>query len=398
MLKSRLKEFDLTNKTVLVRTDWNVPLDNFNAIADDHKLNASLKTLQFIKAHGAKIIIITHWGQPKNNESCYSTKQFLPWLFNQGFTSCFAQTIQEVASLKKHDSSHNIIVLENIRFFKEEQTNDLNFAQSLKNLADYFVQDAFGALHRSDTSLTTLPSLFDQDKKTIGFLVEQELKVLEKFTTTIEHPFVLIVGGNKMNTKLPLIEHFINKADYIIVLPALAFTFLKALHKEVGNSLTEEPLIIKAQNIINALKHTKTKLIMPIDFRVTEGTFNQPNNSFIIKNFDEKAHKNLTGISMGPETIALIKPIISSAKTLFFNGPCANINYPETTLELKDLLTALTKTSATKLFAGGDSCAVFAKLGFQDFINHHPENFSTGGGATLEYLTGTDLAGLQSLD
>ena len=402
MLKSRLKEFDLTKKTVLVRTDWNVPLDAFDAIADDHKLKASLNTLQFIKEQGAKIIIITHWGQPKNHESCYSTEQFLPWLFKQGFTPCFAKTIQEATALKKHDTRHDIIVLENIRFFAQEQTADLEFAQSLKDLGDYFVQDAFGALHRNDNSMTVLPSLFKSNARTIGFLVEQELEVLEQFTRSIKHPFVLVLGGNKIKTKLPVIEHLIKKADFIIILPALAFTFLKALEQPVGNSLIEESSINTAKTILEKIKEQAvTKLILPIDFRVTNGTFNNPEQTFIIKDFNTaslKTPNNLTGISIGPETVFLLKPLIASANTLFFNGPCGNTNYPETTSELKDLLTLMMQSSTIKLFAGGDSCATFIKLGFKDFITKHPENFSTGGGATLEYLAGNDLPGLKALD
>ena len=401
MLKSCLNQFDLVHKTVLVRTDWNVPLDAFDAIADDHKLKASLNTLQFIKEQGAKIIIITHWGQPKNQESCYSTEQFLPWLFKQGFTPCFAKTIQEATALKKHDTRHDIIVLENIRFFAQEQTTDLRFGQSLADLGDYFVQDAFGALHRNDNSITILPSLFEKNKRTIGFLVEQELQVLEKFTTHITNPFVVVLGGNKIKTKIPVIKNLINKADFIIILPALAFTFLKALGENVGTSLIEDSLLITAQEIINTLKQTKTKLIVPIDFRVTNGTFNNPEQTFIIKDFNAaslKTSNNVSGISIGPETVSLLKPLIASANTLFFNGPCGNSNYPKTTSELKDLLTLMTQSSATKLFAGGDTCATFIKLGFKDFVTKHPESFSTGGGATLEYLAGNDLPGLKALD
>ncbi len=398
MLKSNLKEYNLKGKTVLVRTDWNVPIKltegSTHQILDDTKLTVSLPTLKYIQEQGAKIVVITHWGEPKNNETIYSTEHFLPWLFNKGFSPRFAYTPEEALSIKKHDTIHDIIIIENIRFFSQEKTQDAVFAKSLATLGDYFVQDAFGTLHRADTSMTTLPALFEITKRTIGFLVEQELHVLAKFTATIKHPLTFILGGNKLKTKLPLIKNLLGKADNIIILPALVFTFLKALDKKIGNSLVEESLVTMAKEIINLAQKSTTKLIMPLDYRVTKGTFNDPIATHIIKDFESKNMDKLTGISVGPATIDALTTIISRSEMIFFNGPFGNINYADTTQELQELYKLLIASPAIKLFAGSDSRASFIKLGLNNFVLNHPECFSTGGGATLEYLAGKKLIGL----
>jgi len=392
MISSKLASYNLKNQSVIVRIDWNVPLLKGSHFFDETKLTASLSTLKFIRAQGGRPLIITHWGTPERNDPSLSTEHFLPWLFKHGFNPRFAQTPQEALTMVRHDTSHDIIVLENIRFFPQEKALDEQFAHQLFQLGTFFVQDAFGTLHRSDTSMTLLPALFDNAHRTIGFLVETELKKLEAFTDTLKKPLVLIMGGSKISTKLPVIEQYLGKAQTIILLPALAFTFMKAQEIPVGRSLVDEDYIQQAHIILENATQQETEIILPLDWRVSDQNFNDPGNTYLINDFSQSQQS--VGISIGPKTVTLIESILKNAHTVFFNGPCGNLNVPNTTTELAQIFKILTHHAGQVLIAGGDSCAAYAQLGFKGYIQSHPNRFSTGGGAVLEYLSGKKLPGL----
>lgn len=392
MIQSKLSSWNLTNKWVIVRVDWNSTLlPNNTDYFDDYKLIASLPTLQKIQSKGGKIVLLTHWSNPQNKDHAFSTKHFLPWLKKQGFNSCFATTPKDVLRLQKN-ATYTCIILENIRFFKEEKIPSKLFAQKLGQLGDFFVQDAFGTLHRQETSMTLLPELFDDCHRTIGFLIEHELNNLNNFINNIKKPFLMIMGGSKISTKLPVIKHFLKTADTIILLPAIAFTFLKAKGFSTGKSLLDELYIPLAKNLLNEAQKNRTNIILPLDWRVSHSSFETSKETYIIQHFSEK--ENEVGISIGPKTVKEIGSLINKAQTIFFNGPCANLNYPTTTVELAEILHMLTYHKKNLLVAGGDALTAFKKLGFGTFMQENLNYFSTGGGATLAYLAEEHLPGL----
>jgi len=384
-LSSRLYDAILTNKRVIVRTDFNVPLKQDGTILDDFRLKETLSTLRIIKEKGGVSIILTHCGQPTEKKESLSTKKFVPWLEQNGFTVRFASTPEE-AKKKDFEKKHDIVLVENLRFFSGEKKEDPAFAQELATLGTYFVQDAFGALHRRDASISLLPTLFNPEKRSIGLLVEKELNKLNLLVSAPNLPLVLVLGGNKIETKLPLISYFLDKASSILLCPALVFTFLKARGVSVGNSFVEKTMVRKASEILEKAEHSSTKLIFPCDYLVTDNTFEQPYPLRTVQSLSGTT----VGISIGPSTVRLFKKELLKARTIFFNGLMGNPHFTETLEATKSLLHVLQETSATKIIAGGDSVGVAKFLNFEKDMAF----FSTGGGATLEYLSGRTLAGL----
>jgi len=285
-------------------------------------------------------------------------------------------------------------LLENLRFFSGEKNNNQAFAQELAQLGDYYVDDAFGTLHRTDTSITLVPLLFAPDKRSIGLLVEKELRILDRLREHPDHPFVLMLGGGKTTTKIPLIERFIDQkikghdtVDTVLLCPALAFTFAKALGKPVGKSLVDDAMLNVCRTILDKSKQQNIDIILPIDYQIAYDTITQP---FAVIDADAMPDNSI-GISIGPKTIELFKKKMNSAKIIFFNGAPGFIDKPETLEGAKNLLQAITAHSANTILSGGDSIAIAHRCG----LLHEFTHVSTGGGATLAYLSGKTLPGLE---
>lgn len=376
-LRSHLPDWKCTNKRIILRADLNVPLDG-STIMSDMRLRAIQPTLDEIIRKNATTILITHIGRPKTVDPSLSTRALVPWFKKNNYPIIFANTIQHANELSLKNSG-SIILLENLRFFPEEKGKSITFAQALAHLGDYFVQDAFGSLDNHDTSITLLPEQFDANKRTIGLLVEKELKELDALITNIAHPFCIILGGNKASDKIPLIEHMHKRADSILLCPALVFNFLKAQGKSVGKSLVENAVLDTCKTILQ-----NNNLTFPLDYLVAEG---DENGSL---SFVDTLKANDFGISIGPKTIRFFSEIIKEAKTVFFNGAIGFPKRPETLQGMNELFRAMAKSKGKSIIAGGDSSAALEELDIKGITY-----VSTGGGAALAYLSGQPLPGLK---
>ena len=381
----KIKNWDLNNKIVFLRADLNVPLKN-GTILDDFRLRAILPTLDLLLSKNAHIILATHLGRPQGFDATLSTKPLAAWFNAQGYPTEF------VASMP--DSSENIkpahiTLLENLRFNREEKKQDAQFAQMLANGADYYVNDAWAVMHRTDTSITVMPQLFRADKKSIGLLVEKELAALSKIKDAPKHPFVAIIGGGKVADKLPVIEALITTVDILVLEPAIVFTFLKALGKPVGKSLVDDNLLGYAQKILDLAQEHKVTCIFPLDYVVAQDSFYGTLSYCNAENFPETG----VGISMGPKTITLLEKTVSHAKTIFVNGLMGDITRPETLIETKKLFELIAHAPAYTVIGGGDSVAAIDMFDLKNNINY----CSTGGGATLAYISNAPMPGLDSI-
>lgn len=384
---SKLPEWNLTNKRVLLRADLNVPIQHGH-ILDDMRLRALKPTLDLILEKGGHCILITHIGEPTQYDPELSTKHLMSWFKKNNYAIEFASTPAEISNNKTNAHPH-ITLLENLRFFPGEQQHDNTFAQELAQLGDYYVNDAFGTLHRTDTSITLVPLLFSPNARTIGLLVEKELRALDALRKHPHHPFVLILGGSKAATKIPLLESLSDTVNTVLLCPAISFTFAKALGKPVGKSLVDDTMLKTCRNIIEKSHQQNVEIVLPIDYQISH-----TNNTkqFEIVDADTMPDDGV-GISIGPKTVALFKKKMDTAKTIFFNGTPGFNDQPETLEGAKNLLHAITETSADTIICGGDSIAVAHMFGLLDTFTH----ISTGGGATLTYLSNQPLPGLECL-
>lgn len=383
-LISNIPNWSLKNKRVFVRIDANVPLSN-GAVFDDFRLRAILPTLTLLREKGAKIILGTHIGRPTGYDRKLSTTLLVPWFQQQGFEV----TVQrDLAQAQRHSYAitDTLLLLENLRFFPGEQGRDPLFAQQMKELADYYVNDAFAVLHRHDSSVTLLPALFDQSHRTIGLLVERELRHLTPVRDQGAHPYLVIMGGGKGSDKISLIHHFLSKIDTIVICPALCFTFLKAQGYEVGKSIVDEEQLSAASELVLSARQKGVRVILPQDVLIARGSFSGPISVCAVDAIPVDA----VGISIGPRTVAQIQREIAAAQTVVFNAAMGFFHRPQTLEATKELLQALTIAQGMTIIGGGESAAAAHYFHLAHGINY----ISTGGGAALAYLSGQELPGL----
>lgn len=386
-MNSTIYHWNVANKVVLLRIDANVPIDQ-GVILNDQRLLASLPTINFLLDHNAQIVLLTHVGRPHNHEPDLSTRQFIPWFYDRGYDIMFADSTKKVKDLLK--AGHEIVLFENLRFFKEEQQPDISFAKKLAELGDYYVNDAFGTLHRDDCSITLLPAQFDAQHKTVGLLVEHELQMLNKFLKNITKPFVLIIGGGKVQDKIPLIQKLLPKLSALLLGPGLVFSFLKAENRSTGRSLVDSGALDLCHAIIKEAAALKVPIYYPIDYIIAEESYD---GELYLTESDELAQTDV-GVSIGPKTVAQWSDVILRANTILINGLMGSISRPETLSYFKDILKAISyNDKATRIIAGGDSVAA------ADYFNvtHEIGYVSTGGGATLAYISDHELPGLVAL-
>ena len=386
--QSDLPLWNLKDKTVLVRADLNVPRTKDGTIRNDFRLKKSLPTLELIKSKGGTTVLLTHCGRPQHKEPELSTELFVDWFKQRNFNPIFCRNFEELHR-EIRTQKHNLIIFENLRFFEGEKKNSSEFAQQLFEGADYFVQDASAALHREHASLIALPQLFESHKKTVGLLVEKELHVLDELLHHSEKPFVAILGGNKIATKIPLIETLLEKIDVLLLCPALVFTFLKAQNHPIGNSLVDETQLKHVKHILKKAEEKQVDIIFPLDYMVTKNSFEQAYPLHTV----ERIAPGMTGISIGQKTAQLFKQYILKADTVFLNGINGNPDYPESLEGMKTIFNALEQSAAHKIITGGDSLALAQSLGHSEQMG----TFLTGGGASLTYLSGSPLASLLAL-
>jgi len=386
---------NLLGARVLLRIDANTSITK-DSIANDFRLTSVLPTIDLLKSYGASVTIIAHLGRPQGINKELSLKPIKEWFVQHGYPT---ELIETPESLPKKPTRGTVYLLENIRFFPEEYEQDIPFAKRLAVHGDYYVNDAFGSLHRPHTSLTTLANLFPSERKSSGPLIEREIAELGPLIKKTQHPFMCLVGGGKIITKLPYIEQFIASThqsrhahvDMLAVLPALSFTILKAQGLSMGNSLVDDSLINSLKNIRERAQKAGVELLLPRDILVARGSWEGPLENYSVQNIPDDA----VGISCGQESITHLSEKIKEMKTIFLNAGMGDIKRPETLEPLRKIMQAIANNrDAYRVIGGGESITYLKKFGLMEKIDF----CSTGGGATLAFICGETLPGLVALE
>lgn len=394
MHKLTIDQVDLTNRRVLVRVDFNVPLAG-DTVTDDIRIRESLPTIKKIIADRGKCILMSHLGRPKGKRtmefSLAPAAKRLSDLLGQPVMMAPDCIGNEVESMVNKLQPGNVLLLENLRFHPEEEKNDEEFAKTLARLGDIYVNDAFGSAHRAHASTEGITKHVPM--AVAGYLMQKELDYLGRTLTNPTHPFVAVLGGSKISGKIDVIENLLGKVDTILIGGGMAYTFFKAMGKEIGNSIVEVEKIDLAHALLKRANAGKTKLILPVDSRVANelktGAYIQ------VKSNDALSAGDVAG-DIGPETERQYGEIIRRAKTVIWNGPMGVFEIDEFAHGTKAVARAMvdaTRAGATTVVGGGDSAAAMKKFGLKDQVSH----VSTGGGASLEFLEGKEFPGVSAL-
>lgn len=388
--KLTIEDFKLEGKRVLLRVDYNVPLNSNGVITNDKRIRESIPTLQYLVGQKAKIIICSHLGRPEG--------KVVPELSLRAVADRLGQLIKlpvvlahDIAGVDTHKlirgmDDGDIIMLENLRFDPGEEENSVEFAKKLAAVADIYCNDAFGSMHRAHASTARITEFLPS---CIGFLVERELEMFSEVMENPKRPFVVVVGGSKVKDKIALLSNMIVHADSLLIGGAMAYTFMKAKGYDVGSSTYEEDKIQFAKLLLEKAEKCGTEVLLPIDHVVAD-EFNFAANTKIISSKEFK--KNDIGMDIGPKTVKLYSKIITRAKTVFWNGPMGVFEFQkfaEGTAGIAQAMANCGKNSVT-IVGGGDSASAIEKLGFEMDVSH----VSTGGGASLKFLEGATLPGL----
>ena len=391
MNKKTVKDIDLKGKRVFVRCDFNVPMDENQNITDNTRIVAALPTIKYLLEQNCKIVLASHLGRPKGEfKPEFSLKPVakeLSKLLNKEVIMAKdvigEGTIQKALDLKEGE----IMLLENVRFHKEETDNNPEFAKKLASMAEVFVNDAFGTAHRAHASTT---GIADYLPAVSGFLIEKELKFLGNAVNNPERPFVAILGGAKVSDKIGVIDSLLEKVDTLIIGGGMAYTFFKAQGYEVGNSICEVDKLDLAKSAMEKAKQKGVKLLLPVDTKVGK-EFKEDTESKIVKWTEIPA--DWEGFDIGPETIKMFTDELKTAKTVVWNGPLGLFEFDQFAIGTNAIAKALAELDATTIIGGGDSAAAVKKAGLEDKMTH----ISTGGGASLEFLEGKKLPGIECL-
>jgi len=391
MQKMTVRDIDIKGKKVIIRVDFNVPLDGAFNITDDRRITAALPTIQYALGNGAsKVILMSHLGRPKGSGfekefSLLAVSKRLQELLKEKvllLDDCVGPAVKEAIA----KSSERVVLLENLRFHKAEEKNDPAFAKELASLADIYINDAFGTAHRAHASTAGITAYLPS---VAGFLIEKELRYLGNAINDPKRPLVVILGGAKVSDKIELIKNLIPKANSIIIGGGMAFTFLKARGTSIGNSKLEKDKVDLARDLMEQAKKAGVEFALTSDFVITQSfTSDECKISDVIPDGWES-------LDIGPKTIKRNEAILSKAKTVVWNGPLGVFErdaYAKGTRAIADYLASL--KDVTVIIGGGDSAAAVAKFGLEDKMTH----ISTGGGASLEFLEGKELPGIAALN
>jgi len=395
MKKLTIDDLQLKGKKVLVRVDFNVPLNDKLEITDDRRIKASLPTIKKIIEDGGKVILMSHLGRPKGEiKPEFSLKpvaERLRKLLNKEVKflhECVGKEVEDAVNSLKNGE---IILLENLRFHKEETANNPDFAKQLSKLGDVYINDAFGSAHRAHASIEGITKYFKQCAA--GYLMQKELKYLGNAVANPVKPFTAILGGAKISGKIDVIENLLNKVDTLIIGGGMAFTFLKAMQYEIGKSLLEEDKLALAKNILKRVETLDVQFLLPVDVIVAD----EFNNDSPSENVDvDDISEGKMGLDIGPKSIKLFNEEIIKSKTIVWNGPMGVFefdNFAKGTLAVANALVKATENGAVTIVGGGDSAAAIKKFGLDKKVSH----VSTGGGASLEFLEGKVLPGVAAL-
>jgi len=391
-----IDDFNFRNRKALVRVDFNVPLNAAHEVTDETRITAAIPTIKKILNEGGAVILMSHLGRPKDQpEEKYSLKHIIPCLSEKlGVEVSFSSDCIGKEAEEKAQSMGNgqVLLLENVRFYKEETKGDDQFSQSLAKLGDIYVNDAFGTAHRAHASTTVVAKYFED--KCCGYVMRAELDNAKKVLDKAEKPFTAIMGGAKISDKILIIEKLLDKVDNLIIGGGMSYTFFKALGGNIGNSLVEVDKLDLAKSLITKAKEKGVNLQLPKDSLVADKFANDAN----IKVSDNYAIADgWMGLDIGPESTKVFGDIISQSKTILWNGPMGVFemeNFSKGTNEVAKAVVKATKSGGFSLIGGGDSASAINNLGYGDDVSY----VSTGGGALLEYMEGQVLPGVAALE
>jgi phosphoglycerate kinase len=395
---SEFEQYNFAGKKALVRVDFNVPLDKDFNITDDTRMRAAIPTIEKICNDGGSVILMTHFGRPKDGPNPdFSTKHLLFHLIKllNGRTVKFASDCigQEAIDDAKKLEVGEVLLLENVRFYKEEEKGDAEFAKKLAALGDVYVNDAFGTAHRAHASTSVMAQYFPQDVRMFGLLMNAEVANAEKVLKNAEHPFTAILGGAKVSDKIMIIENLFNAANNIIIGGGMAYTFLRAQGHAVGASLCEYDKLDLANELIAKAKAKGVNLLIPMDSKVASKFANDAETK-VVDNY--AIPEDMMGLDIGEKAIAQFSEVIKNSKTILWNGPMGVFemsNFEAGTKAIADAVVAATANGAFSLVGGGDSVAAVNKYNIADKLSY----VSTGGGAMLEFFEGKELPGIAAV-
>ncbi len=393
---ANLSASDLSGKRVLVRADFNVPLDDAGNITDDTRIRAALPTIQDLTGKGAKVILSSHFGRPKGqvNEKMRLTPvaKRLSELLGKEVIKCDDCIGDEVASKVKGMENGQVALLENVRFYAEEEKNDPEFAKKLASVADLYVNDAFGTAHRAHASTEGVTHYLSPS--VAGSLMEKELQYLKGAIEEPQRPLAAIIGGSKVSSKIGVIETLLEKCDKLLLGGGMIFTFLKARGISVGNSLVEDDKLELAKSLEAKAKERGVAMLLPTDVVIAD-KFSADANTQIVS--VENIPDGWMGLDIGPDSVKTFQEALADCKTVIWNGPMGVFEidkFAKGTEAIAHTLSELTPKGTTTIIGGGDSVAAVEKVGLADKMSH----ISTGGGASLELLEGKELPGVAALD
>ena len=390
-----LNDFDFNNKKALVRVDFNVPLDENFKVTDTTRIEAAKPTIDKILDDGGSVILMSHLGRPKGKDDKYSLKHIVdkvsevlghPVVFADDCVGSSAK--KAAADLKKGE----ILLLENLRFHKEEEEGDQNFAKQLSELGDIYVNDAFGTAHRSHAS-TTIIAQFFPSKKCFGKLLAQEIDSLNKVLKNSEKPVTAILGGSKISSKITVIDNILDKIDHLIIGGGMTITFIKAQGGKIGNSIFEEDKLALALEILERAKEKGVMIHLPVDAVIADEFKNDAHTKLVDA---DEIPDGWQGLDIGPRSVEIFGRVIRASKTILWNGPMGVFEmerYSKGTIQIGKDIAKATQNGAFSLVGGGDSVAAVKQFG----LEHDMSYVSTGGGAMLEMLEGKSLPGIDAI-
>lgn len=393
-MKKTIRDIELKGKRVLIRCDFNVPLDSNQNITDDTRIRAALPTLEYMVTHGAKVVVMSHLGRPKGKAaaefSLAPVAVRLAELLGKQVEFADSDVVvddsvkEKVAALKDGD----VLLLQNVRFRKEETDNEPGFAKELASLGDVFVQEAFGTAHRAHASTA---GVADYLPCVSGFLIEKEVKFLGSALQNPQRPFVAIMGGAKVGDKIKVIENLLTKVDTLIIGGGMSYTFYKAMGLEIGTSILDADNIDLAKMLLEKATSLNVKLLLPVDIVCADKFSNDAKYQTYSR---DQIPSDMMGLDIGEETIKLYSEEIAKAKTVVWNGPMGVFEMENFAKGTKAIAEVLATSDATTIIGGGDSAAAVEQFGLADKMSH----ISTGGGASLEFLEGKILPGISIIE
>jgi phosphoglycerate kinase len=391
-----IDSFNFKNRKVLVRVDFNVPLNEKFDITDTTRIDAAIPTINKILSGGGSAILMSHLGRPKEGrEEKYSLRHTVSYLSKQlgkpvrFADDCIGNTASELAAALKPGE---VLMLENLRFYKQETKGDEEFTKKLASLGDVYMNDAFGTAHRAHASTAIIANYFPEDKM-FGYIMENEVKSIDKVMNNALKPFTAILGGAKVSGKIEIINNLLNRVDNMIIGGGMMFTFISALGGEVGKSMVEDELLELALNTVDGAKELGVNLYLPTDAIIADKFDNSAKTRIVEAN---EIPEDWMGLDIGPDAIRKFTSIIENSKTILWNGPMGVFemeNFSAGTKAIAEAIAGATQKGAFSLIGGGDSVAAINKYSLKDKVSY----VSTGGGAMLEYIEGKELPGVKAI-